>query len=84
MSKYTVCPNCEGEGYVGTLGVFTMDEFDEAFNGDADDYHRMHKVSQEHCKCCKGRRVVTAEDEAEWADECEYEAERAAERRAGC
>ena len=80
--KFTVCPECEGEGYVGTLGAYTSDEFHEAFE-DVDEYRALHEVSKVACECCKGQRVVTAERLAEWDEEREYEAERRAEQRWG-
>ena len=81
--KFTVCPECEGEGYVGTLGAYTADEFHEAFE-DFDEYSTIHEASKVACVCCKGLRVVTAERLAERQEEREYEAEVAAERRFGC
>lgn len=80
---YQVCPDCEGEGFVGTLGAYTRDEFDEAFE-DADEYFAIHEASKQACAFCKGQRVVTDERMAEWEEECEYRAERRAEQRMGC
>lgn len=83
MAKYLVCPECEGEGYLGTLGAFTPYELAEYYD-DADDYMRAHEMSKEACSFCKGERVVTEAQNAEYDDYLEYEAERAAERRMGC
>lgn len=83
MPKFVVCPECEGEGYVGTLGAFTVDEMYEYFDG-PDDYSEAHEASMEPCACCKAQRVVTAEQIEEWNECLEYEAERNAERRMGC
>lgn len=66
-SKYRVCPRCEGEGYVGTLGAYTQDEFAESFE-DYDEYVEMHEASKQQCECCKGMRVVTREQLAEYDD----------------
>jgi hypothetical protein len=88
MAKYVVCPECEGEGYVGTLGDYTPDEFNEAFadesDGPWDYYSRLHEASKQACDFCKGNRVVTQAELAEYQDYLEYEAERNAERRMGC
>lgn len=84
MSKFLVCPECEGEGYVGTLGAFTSDEFDHEFDGAWDYYTALHEMSKEACAFCKGQRVVTAARNAEWNDYVEYAMEREAERRMGC
>jgi RecJ-like exonuclease len=80
MSKFTVCPACEGEGYVGTLGAFTPDEFYEAFD-DIDDYENAHEASKVACKCCNGKRVVTQTELAEYEEYLDYEAEKSAESR---
>jgi hypothetical protein len=77
-SKYAVCPACEGEGYVGSLGAFTSDEFHESFV-DADDYMDAHEASKVACECCNGLRVVTPADVAEWHERVEDERMRAAE-----
>lgn len=82
MAKYSVCPECEGEGYVGTLGAYTSDEFEQAFE-DFDEYSALHEASKVACSCCKGQRVVTAERLAERDDELAYEAEVRAESRYG-
>lgn len=83
MPKFIICPECEGEGYVGTLGAFTSTEFYDYFEG-AEDYADAHEASKERCRCCNAQRVVTAEQIEEWNDRLEYEAERNAERRMGC
>lgn len=79
--KYVVCPRCEGEGYVGTLGAYTSDEFDEAFGGDFDEYSAVHEASKVACECCKGKRVATSEDISRWEDDMAYAREVAAESR---
>ena len=83
MAKFLVCPECEGEGYVGTLGAFTPGEFWEQFD-DAQEYLEMHEASKQACAFCNGQRVVTSEKNDEYQDYLEYEAERNAERRMGC
>lgn len=84
MSKYVICPECEGEGYIGTLGAFTPAEMEEYFGNDVEDYYYAHETSAERCAFCNADRVVTAERNAEWDDYREYQAERAAEQRMGC
>lgn len=74
MPKYIVCPECEGEGYVGTLGSYTADEFRETFE-DVCEYRALHEASKEWCPCCRSQRVVTAERLAEWDEEAEIAAE---------
>lgn len=83
MAKFEVCPECEGEGYVGTLGAYTSDEFDQSFDS-WDDYSDLHAASKRPCECCKGQRVVTAERLAEWDEYQDGLAEQRAEQRAGC
>lgn len=78
MSKYVVCPACDGEGYVGTLGAYTSDEFSEAFDS-PEEYSDLHEVSKVACECCKGQRVATAEDITRWEDDIAYAREVAAE-----
>lgn len=78
MAKYVVCPACDGEGYVGTLGAYTSDEFSEAFE-DFNEYSDLHEASKEQCPCCKGKRVATAEDIERWNDDVAYQREMAAE-----
>lgn len=77
-AKYVVCPACEGEGFVGTLGAYTADEFEQSFE-DFDEYVDMHEASKVSCPCCKGKRVATAEDIERWEDDIEYAREVAAE-----
>lgn len=82
MSKFSVCPECDGEGSMGTLGAFTADEMAESFDSH-DDYVEAHEYSKRPCSTCKGLRVVTAERMAEVQEEREYAAEVAAEQRYG-
>ena len=82
MPKFVVCPECEGEGYVGSLGAYTSDEFHEAFE-DFEEYSALHEASKVACDCCKGQRVVTQERLEERQEEREYEAEVRAEQRWG-
>lgn len=82
--KYKVCSVCEGEGFVGTLGAYTSDEFAEAFE-DVDEYRELHEASKEPCPCCKGKRVSTSKDRKRYRDQLQWEAEARAEQRyAGC
>lgn len=60
-SKYVVCPTCEGEGYVGTLGAYTADEFAEAFESQ-ESYAELHEASKQACPCCHGKRVATPDE----------------------
>jgi uncharacterized protein YbaR (Trm112 family) len=78
--KFVVCPECEGEGYVGTLGAYTSDEFEQAFDS-YESYSELHEVSKVACPCCKARRVVTSEELAKREEEMAYEAEVRAEQR---
>jgi hypothetical protein len=80
MAKYVVCPECEGEGYLGSLGAFTPSELSEWYD-DPDDYRANVEASMEQCPFCKAQRVVTEERASEWDDYREYQAERAAEAR---
>lgn len=83
MSKFVVCPGCEGEGYVGTLGAFTSSEFYDYYD-DVEEYNHAHEASKQACAFCEGQRVVTQDKNAKYQDYLEYEAERNAERRMGC
>lgn len=83
MAKYSVCYVCRGEGYVGTLGAYTSDEFGQAFE-DFDSYSELHEMSKAPCELCKGRRVVTPDELKEWDEMVELRAMEAAERRFGC
>ena len=58
-TKFQVCPECDGEGFQGTLGAIFPSEEE---NGFFDDYLAVNRASQEKCTCCKGKRVVTADD----------------------
>jgi hypothetical protein len=80
MAKYVVCPECEGEGYIGTLGSFTASELSEWYD-ETDDYLSAHEASKTACAFCEGNRVVTDVRDKEYAEYLEYQAERAAESR---
>lgn len=64
MSKFTVCPTCEGEGFTSKLGAFTSDDLDEQFGDGAErdefieEYTTRGGIYDEHCAQCDGRRVV--------------------------
>ena len=68
MSKYEVCPQCEGEGKMvnRAVSVWTASDreedpegFEAMMNGDYDVL----------CDCCKGLRVVTPERLEEFHEE---------------
>lgn len=86
MSKYKVCPDCEGEGTKGPGFVYTAQDVEEMGYEAFDEVQFMHRegMFDTVCEFCEGKRVVTVERAAEWDDELEYRAERAAEMRAGC
>jgi len=88
-SKFTVCPACDGEGYVSNIGAFTGSDMDEWYGGDSEardefvgEYLTRGGVYDKACDACKGERVLTAAQLAELAERAEYEAECAAEYRA--
>lgn len=82
MAKFVVCPECEGEGYLGTLGAFTADELYESYGDDyIVEYIANHEASKTACAFCNGHRVITQDQMADHADWQEYEAEKAAESR---
>jgi hypothetical protein len=75
--KYVVCPECEGEGYIGGLGAFTPAEFTEWY-GSADEYMEAHEASKQACDFCKGMRVVSESMMEGYEEYLEYEAEKSA------
>jgi len=70
-----VCPECEGEGYVGTLGAFFPGELGEWYD-DAEDYLSAHEASKTACSFCKGMRVVSDVVMSGYEEYLEYEAEK--------
>jgi len=89
MSKYEVCPDCEGEGFRSVLGAFTASDVDEWFAGDWDERDQFARDMQagsydEPCPLCKGQRVVTAEQVRAAEELWEAEAIGRAEMRMGC
>ena len=78
--KYTVCPECEGEGSASNF-TFTSSDMDDWFGDDhgarsefVSDYRaRLHDLP---CPCCHGQRVVTQDGLARWDHKQEAEAER--------
>lgn len=92
MTKFVVCPSCEGEGTLDNFGAFTSVDLDEWY-GDSyerdqfvDDY-RAGRIGRVACDWCDGKRVVPAVDEfgddadTAWKDHCEYLAIQRAEDR---
>jgi hypothetical protein len=85
VSKFVVCPACDGEGRdFSTSIAMTSSDIDE-YAG-ADYYDRMAFVTAiaeltAPCPFCSGQRVVIASAIKEWEDELEYRAEIAAEER---
>lgn len=60
MSKYQICPSCEGEGYV-SFRVQTL--FDDDDRG---------SLVERHCERCLGQRVVPLEaEDVDWGAEAE-------------
>lgn len=60
---FAVCGTCKGHGTHGPGFVYTMDELDEAFGPDVDQYmddmrRGMYDV---RCETCEGKRVVRTE-----------------------
>lgn len=90
--KFVVCPRCLGEGNFGPGLTETPEESDERWGSHPEDGIAFWKFVREGgmdvpCDYCHGQRVVVSargEDTEEWRLTCEYEAEEAAERRAGC
>ena len=86
--KYTVCPECRGEGSTSNF-TFTASDMDEWYGDDQaarEDFvrdYRAHLYDQP-CPCCRGQRVVTQDDLARWEYQQEVEAERRMYARAGC
>jgi hypothetical protein len=90
MSKFVVCPDCEGEGTHGPGFVWTQDQIAEDYDGFVETQEMLRAgMFDEPCSWCKGQRVVPAVDEDGYtADEAyqaeiDYRAEVAAERRFG-
>ena len=62
MSRYAVCPKCEGEGFLPPAGCFVVasSDYDEEDNYRfASDY--LAGAYNRGCDCCKGKRVVLSE-----------------------
>lgn len=61
--KFIVCPRCEGEGTTGPGWVYTMDELDEQFGPDADEFMEDMRDGKYDVPCdeCDGKRVVRGE-----------------------
>lgn len=87
--KYTVCPECRGEGFVSRIkGGFTREDAEDWYGPDVDEfldeYTTRGGAYDEHCPACLGQRVLSPEAKVAWEEHLEYEAERNAEIRAGC
>jgi hypothetical protein len=92
MTKFVVCPSCEGTGDLDDFGSFTSSDLDEWY-GDSperDDFiadYRSGRIGRKICNWCKGQRVVPSVDEfgtpalEAWDEEVQYRAEIAAEQR---
>lgn len=74
------CPDCLGEGSFGTLGAFTQNEFEEAFES-FEEYQEMHETTKRQCQWCNGTGNVNSDKMEQWKDELEYRNEIAAEQR---
>lgn len=85
MSKYVVCPACDGEGkdFSTSYALTSQDIYDYA----GDDYYERAAFVQsvadltQPCACCHGQRVVTAQDRLNWIEDEELRYEIEAERR---
>lgn len=80
MSKYRVCPECDGEGKVDNPAFsngFTSSELHEAGPEFCEDYAK--GVYDVKCPLCKGRRVATNQEIKEyrqrWEDDAIYRQE---------
>ncbi len=67
MSKYEVCPVCDGEGKVVNPSIdgsgITASEMDEILHDDPDFMDNyMGGLYDVTCSCCKGQRVVLIGD----------------------
>jgi len=80
MSKFRVCPACDGEGKdFSTSVALTEADIDEWAGQDFED--RMAFVSSvasitQPCALCHGKRVVTHQDARNWEEDVELRWER--------
>lgn len=67
MSKFVVCPSCEGEGTLDNLGAFTSSDLDEWYgdSSERDEFIADYRAGfyRVPCDWCDGNRVVPAVDE---------------------
>ena len=66
-TKYSVCPRCEGEGSTVHPYVSVWTESDRAEDPEGFD-DMLRGVYDVPCPECGGKRVVTAEDEADYQE----------------
>jgi hypothetical protein len=88
MSKYQICPECEGSGKDSNTAIaLTMDDIYEYAGDDYDermDYVRAIADLTAPCWFCEGRAVVTAEKMADYAEELQQQNLYLMEQRYGC
>lgn len=67
MAKYRVCPQCEGEGKMVNRAVSVWSEDDRYDDPDGFE-DMMNGVYDVTCDKCRGQRVVSAQDERDFAE----------------
>ncbi len=73
--KYIVCPTCEGEGKTVHPGVSVWTSQDRAEDPDGFE-DMMRGVYDVSCPECKGKRVVTRQDQEEYKERMDAHFER--------
>lgn len=85
MSKYQVCPACDGEGRDRSRAiVLTGEDIDLWAGGDYDDrmdFVRSCAQATPLCECCGGRRVATRQEALNWEEDVQLRWEREREMR---
>lgn len=86
MAKYKVCPECKGEGSVGPGWVWTEDDVAQE---DPEEFAQLQAELRAGrwnvpCEMCKGKRVVTPQEEKEWEDLADLRHMERMERAFGC
>lgn len=85
MSKYRVCPACDGEGKdsARAIGLTAEDIYEYAGSDPQDrmDYVREVAALTPPCGLCKGKRVCTPQEALDWEEDLELRWEREREMR---
>ena len=85
MSKYRVCPACDGEGKDSSRAVvLTPEDIWEAAGDDPQDridFVREVAALTPPCDLCKGKRVATHQEVSDWEEDLELRWEREREMR---